>query len=70
MAIGRYEISLLLTSDLIQGITKLTRTRGGKRAAATKRMNRLNKILADQVDAQTKLALAVLCDLLKNHRPW
>ena len=83
MAIERHEIhhelleSLLqLTSSLFQmgdeteaqRLTKLTRTRGGARAAATKRMNRLDEIPADQIDTETKLELAALCNLLKKHR--
>ena len=51
-----------------QILTKLTRTRGGTRAAATKRMNRLDERFADQVDTETKLELVALCNLLKKHR--
>ena len=51
-----------------QRLTKLTRTREGTRAAATKMMNRLDEILADQVDTETKIELAALCNLVKKHR--
>ena len=51
-----------------QILTKITRTRGGTRAAATERMNRWDKLLADQWDTETKLELAALCNLLKKHR--
>ena len=47
---------------------RLTRTRGGTRAAATKRMNRLDELLADHVDTETKLQVAALCNLLKKLR--
>ena len=50
-----------------QRLAKLIRIRGGTRAAATKRMNRLEEILADQVDPETKLELAALCNLFKKH---
>ena len=42
--------------------------RGGTRAIATRRMNRLDEILAQELTTETKLELAALCDVFKKLR--
>ena len=51
-----------------QRMTRLIRTRGGTRAIATKRMNRLDEILVQELTTETKLELAALCDVFKKLR--
>ena len=51
-----------------QRMTRLIRTRGGTRAIATRRMNRLDEILAQELTTETKLELAALCDVFKKLR--
>ena len=51
-----------------QRMTRLIRTRGGTRAIATRRMNRLDEILAQELTTETKLELAALCDVFEKLR--